>query len=272
MSQYKLVGIDLSKHAFQVCALNRNNKEVFNKTLTRKAFEKWIHQLPEHSWVAMEACGTSNYWGRKLQALGHRVTLIPAQYVKPFVKRHKNDAADALAICEAAQRPGIHPVPVKTQSQLDMQMVHRVRQRGIKNKTALANQIRALLREYGISFAVSMPQLLKQVPLILEDADNGLSTFARELVHDLYEEIRQQIQRIEALDRRLKQWIPQQPEAELLLDHSRLRPGDRHCLVGGDRQRVAIQARPTDGGLDGAHAAAYRHRRENHHAEYQQGR
>lgn len=217
MSDYTIVGIDLSKHYFQVCALNRNNKVVFNKTLTRKKFEEWIVQLPTRSWVTMEACGSSNYWGRKLQALGHRVSLVPAQYVKPFVKRQKNDAADALAICEAAQRPELHPVPVKTESQLDMQMLHRVRQRRIKNKTALANQIRAMLREYGIVIPISAPQLFKHVPLILEQADNGLSTLARQLLQELFQELQQEKERIGQLDRSLCQWIKQQSDAERLL-------------------------------------------------------
>ena len=216
MSDYKIVGIDLSKHYFQVCALNRNNKVVYNKTLTRKKFEEWIPQLPARSWVAMEACGSSNFWGRKLQDMGHQVSLIPAQYVKPFVKRQKNDATDALAICEAAQRPELHPVPLKTEHQLDMQMLHRVRQRRIKNKTALANQIRAMLREYGIAIPVSAAQLFKLVPLILEQADNGLSSLARQLLQELFQELRQEDERIRQVDLSLRRWVKQHADAELL--------------------------------------------------------
>lgn len=216
MNEYKVIGVDLSKHTFQVCALNSHQKVVFNKALSRSRFDEMIHQLPPASWVAMEACGSSNYWGRKLQGLGHKVTLIPAQYVKPFVKRQKNDAADALAICEAALRPDIHPVPIKTQSQLDMQMMHRIRERRKKNKTAIVNQIRALLREFGIVIPVNVAKVFKHVPDVLEQADNGLSSSARQLLRGLYQELLQEEERLRELDLDLREWIKHQPEAQIL--------------------------------------------------------
>lgn len=217
MNEYKVIGVDLSKHTFQVCALDRHHKVVINKALSRSRFEERIQQLPPGSWVAMEACGSSNYWARKLEALGHKVTLIPAQYVKPFVKRQKNDAADALAICEAALRPDIHPVPIKSEAQLDMQMLHRIRQRRVKNKTATINQIRALLRENGIDIPVSTTKLFKHVPEALENHDNGLSGSARHMLHDLYQELRQEDERLHETDLAIREWIKHQPEAQRLL-------------------------------------------------------
>jgi len=127
---YKIVGIDLAKNVFQVCALNQAGKVLFNKKLTRKRFPEFIQKL-EKTTLAMEACGSANYWARKFQSMGHDVYLIPAQHVKPFVQGNKNDRNDSQAICEAALRPKVHFVPIKTVEQQDLQMLHRIRQRYI---------------------------------------------------------------------------------------------------------------------------------------------
>ena len=142
----------------------------------------------------MEACGSANYWGRVFEGMGHKARLIPAQYVKPFVKRQKNDAHDALAICEASQRPDFHDVPLKTIEQLDLQMTHRIRQRHVKNKTAISNQIRALLREYGIILSKNISHISIDIPFILEDADNGLSMVARNQLRELYADFKRELQ------------------------------------------------------------------------------
>jgi len=103
--------------------------------------------------IAMEACSSAHYWGRTFETMGHKVLLVPAQHVTPFVRGGKSDARDALAICEAAQRPGLHPVPIKSIEQQDIQLLHRLRQRQVQHSTALANQIRSLGREYGVEKA-----------------------------------------------------------------------------------------------------------------------
>lgn len=117
----------------------------------------------------MEASGSAHYWARKLQALGHTVQLIAPQYLKPFVKRNKNEAADAEAICEAATRPNMPAVPIKNAEQQAILSVHRARQGFVKARTAQANQIRGLLAEYGITIPQGISHITKRVPEIIED-------------------------------------------------------------------------------------------------------
>jgi len=179
----KLLGIDLAKNVFQLCALNQANKVLFNRTVRRVRFCSTIARL-EPTTVAMEACSSSHYWGRTFEAMGHKVLLVPAQHVTPFVRGGKSDARDALAICEAAQRPGLHPVPIKSIEQQDIQLLHRLRQRQVQHSTALANQIRSLGREYGVLFPPGISALIKRLPEALEDGSNELSPVARYALAD----------------------------------------------------------------------------------------
>lgn len=203
MEKYKVVGIDLSNNVFQVCGLNQAGKVVFNRKITRAKFAAFIQQLAP-TILAMESCGTANYWARRFESLGHEIRIIPAQHVKPFIRGNKNDANDALAICEAALRPDIHPVPIKTQGHQDLQMLHRMRQRHIRNATAVANQARALLRENGLIVSKSVDKLLKAIPGLLEDGDNGLSSLGRHLLHALQQELHYERQCVDEFERLLK--------------------------------------------------------------------
>ena len=146
----------------------------------------------------MEACGGANYWAREIKALGHEVKLIAPQYVKPYVKGNKNDYNDAEAIAEAAQRPTMRFVPIKSVEQQDIQNLHRQRERIKKARTALVNQVRGLLAEYGIVINKGVAAVRKGLPELLEDAENGLTMRSRELFADLFEELR-------LLDERFKQ-------------------------------------------------------------------
>lgn len=137
--------------------------------------------------------------------MGHTVKLIAPQFVKPYVKTNKNDAADAEAIAEAVSRPNMRFVPVKQTGHQDIQSVHRIRQRLVRNKTALGNEIRSFLHEYGIVVPQSFNQLKKKLPLILEDACNELTPTIRELIHDLWEEFKDLEERIATYDLRIKQ-------------------------------------------------------------------
>lgn len=197
-----LISIDLAKNVFQVCVFNQNGKVVSNKKVKRQALRETLQQQPP-STVVMEACYSAHYWGRELEKMGHQVKLIPAQHVKPFVRGNKNDANDAVAIAEASQRPKIRFVPVKTVEQQDIQMIHRVRQRHVEARTALVNQIRGLLSEYGIVVEIGWRKLKAQLPLITEDAENGLSPLAREGMALLYEELVEAGRLVEEDDRRL---------------------------------------------------------------------
>ena len=179
----KLLGIDLAKNVFQLCALNQANKVLFNRTVRRAQLHSAVAKL-EPTTIAMEACSSAHYWGRTFEAMGHQVRLVPAQHVTPFVRGGKSDARDALAICEAAQRPGLHPVPIKRIEQQDIQLLHRLRQRQVQHSTALANQIRSLGREYGVIFPAGIKSLISQLPEALEDGSNELSPVARYALAD----------------------------------------------------------------------------------------
>ena len=181
-----ILGIDLAKNTFQVCGLNQANKIQFNHKLTRNKLAEFMQQQSPVL-VAMEACGSSNYWARKFQEMRHTVRLVPAQHVKPFVKGNKDDRNDAVAICEAAQRPNIHFATIKTHVQQDTQMLHRIRQLHVKQSTAIANQIRAYLSEYGIIVQKQITPLIHALPIIIDDEENDLTPMARQLLTEHYQ-------------------------------------------------------------------------------------
>jgi len=191
------IGLDIAKNVFHLFAVNKMGKFVNKKQLKRKQLLAYMANL-EPCLIAMEACGSANYWAREFIVLGHEVKLIAPQYVKPFVRGNKNDYNDAQGIAEAAQRPNMRFVPIKTVEQQDIQNIHRQRERIKKARTALSNQIRGLLAEYGVVIHQGTAAVRKSLPEILEDADNGLTSYARELFAQLQEELW-------ALDERLKQ-------------------------------------------------------------------
>lgn len=196
--QVSLIGIDLAKSVFQLCAINQAHKVVFNRQVSRG---KLLAELRNHAGVpiVMEACGSAHFWGRTLQALGHDVRLVPPQLVKPFVRSNKSDARDALAICEATFRPDIHFVPVKSVEQQDLQLLQRVRSRYVRSRTAQGNQIRSIAAEYGVIFPQSLKALRTALPLALEDAGNNLTAVARRTLADLSDELRAIDEKIDAL-------------------------------------------------------------------------
>jgi transposase len=154
----------------------------------------------------MEACGSAHYWARKLQALGHTVQLIPPQYVKPFVKRNKNDAADAEAICEAMMRPNMPSVPIKNVEQQAILSVHRARQGLVKARTAQANQIRGLLAEYGYVIPKGISHIPKRVPDIIEDGENELPGSFRLLIQRLVEHLNELGRQVGELGMEIQRW------------------------------------------------------------------
>jgi transposase len=192
-----LLGIDLAKSVFQVCAVNQVGKVVSNRQIKRDRLMDELRKYPGVT-IAMEACYSAHHWARTFENMGHRVLLIPPQHVKPFVRVHKSDVGDALAICEAAKRPDLHFVPVKSVEQQDLQVLQRVRERYIRQRTALANQIRGLAAEYGVVFQQSLKTLRRELPLALEDATNGLSPVAREAIAAMADEMRELDGKIEA--------------------------------------------------------------------------
>lgn len=182
------VGIDIAKSVFHTVALSHQGRLIKKKELKRHQVVAYMARL-EACTIVMEACGGANYWARELMALGHEVKLIAPQYVKPFVKGNKNDYNDAEAIAEAAQRPTMRFVPIKCIEQQDIQNIHRQRERLKKERTALVNQIRGLLTEYGIVIRKGVTAVIQELPLILEDAENQLTVLSRALFSELLEEL-----------------------------------------------------------------------------------
>ena len=204
-----LIGIDLAKSVFQVCAVNQQGKVVFNRQVRRNRLMALLINYPK-AVMAMEACSSSNYWGRELEQKGVAVRLIPPQHVKPFVKGNKNDRNDAFAITEAARRPHLRYVRPRTLAQTDLIQVHRVLDRQVRQRTALINQIRGFLGEYGVIVARGKERLWHALPDVLEEPDNGLTPSARELVAEL----RQEWANLEQAIRRLEKQIKTQSRAD----------------------------------------------------------
>lgn len=143
------IGLDLAKHVFQVHGIDQDGRVIIRKPLRRNKVLSFFQQLPP-CLVGMEACATAHYWGRQLRAVGHDVRLMAPSYVKAYVKRGKNDAADAAAICEAVTRPSMRFVPIKSAEQQAVLMVHRTRDLLVRQRTQLINAIRSHLAELGI--------------------------------------------------------------------------------------------------------------------------
>lgn len=152
----------------------------------------------------MEACGGSHYWARKFQSYGHTVKLMSPQFVKPYVKTNKTDAADAEAICEAVTRPTMRFVAIKDTKQQDMQSLYRYRQGIVTQRTALSNQIRGLLTEYGIIFAQGIGVLRRKLPEVLGDESVELNPLSRELFNQLYEDLVVLDEKVKKLDKRIE--------------------------------------------------------------------
>jgi transposase len=214
--QVTLIGVDLAKTVFQVCGVNQAGKPAFNRQIRRPKLLAFLAQHPD-AVIAMEACSGSNYWGRELEQRGYRVKLIPPQHVKPFIKGNKNDRNDAFAICEAARRPNIRYVRPRTLSQTDTLLVHKILERRINERTALINQLRGLLNEYGIVVAKGKEKLGSELPFILEDVENGLTDIARRHLHQQLEEWQAVDIAIAELERSIKQQVNCSEQAQRLI-------------------------------------------------------
>lgn len=183
-----VLGIDLAKSVFQLHGADSAGRQVLRKKLKRKELMPFIANLPP-CLIGIEACCACHYWARQFKKHGHMVKLIPAQFVKPFLKGNKNDFNDAEAICEAVQRPNMRFVAEKPLLHQDIQSAHRIRLRLIRSRTALCNEIRGLLAEYGEVIPKSVSKLRKSLPEILCDESNELTAFMREMISELYTEL-----------------------------------------------------------------------------------
>ena len=199
------IGIDLAKNVFQVHGADGRGKSVLKKALKRAQMLPFFANLTP-CLIGMEACGSAHYWARKLEALGHTVKLMAPQFVKPYVKTNKNDAADAEAICEAVTRPTMRFVPIKNGEQQAVLALHRARQGFVKARTAQANQIRGLLAEYGIVIPQGISHIARQLPEILEDGENGLPGAFRQLIERLGAHLKELDRQIQELEVQIQLW------------------------------------------------------------------
>jgi transposase len=199
------IGIDLAKNVFQVHGVNEHGKVELKKQLKRAQLLPFFANLPA-SLIGMEACASAHYWARELQALGHEAKLMPPQYVKPYVKTNKNDAADAEAICEAVARPNMRFVAIKNAEQQAVLALHRARQRLVQARTAQANQIRGLLGEFGVAIPQGIAAIGKRLPDILEDGENKLPGSFRHLLRVLQETLEHLQQQVDQLDGEIQRW------------------------------------------------------------------
>ena len=211
-----VLGIDLAKSVFQLHGVNELGKVVLRRKVTRMKLPETVMQL-EPCLIGMEACSSAHYWARAFEDFGHEVRLISPQFVKPYVKSNKNDAADAEAICEALSRPSMRFVPIKQMEQQDIQSLHRARSLLVKQRTAVANQIRGLMGEYGVVVSQGIGTLRKRIPEKLEDGQNDLSIVAREVIQSLYEQLCWFDQRVALFDRRLAQVVRDTPACQRLV-------------------------------------------------------
>ena len=202
MSKISFVGIDIAKLSFQLHGIDGQGHTRLSKNVVRTQLLKQLSKLPPCR-VAMEACCGSHYWARQIQTLGHEVQLIPPQEVKPFVKVHKNDRRDAQAIAECAARPATSSVTIKSETQLDIQALHRVRERLIKERTAIGNELRGILAERGYVMRKGAKALRERV-MELSSSPDRLSDLCRTLMLDLFEQWCERDRAIERYDKQLK--------------------------------------------------------------------
>ena len=198
------LGIDLGKTVFHLIGLDSSGQVVVRKRCSRTQLLAFTGNM-QVQLIGMEACSGAHFLGKALRAQGHDVRLMPAQYVKPYVKTNKSDYIDAEAIAEAVQRPRMRFVPIKTEEQLDLQALHRVRERWVMRRTAVVNQIRSLLLERGLTLPKGRSHLGQMLPRILEDAELKLSGAFRVLLAQLKLELEQLAARIEQMDMVIQQ-------------------------------------------------------------------
>ena len=198
------IGLDLAKYVFQIHGVDERGKTVLRKTLRRCDVSRFFANLPPCI-VGMEACSSAHYWARKIGSFGHEARLISPQFVKPYIKSNKSDRNDAEGICEATGRPSMRFVPIKFGEQLIIQATHRIRSRLVGIRTALANQIRGILAEFGVVVARNLASLRRRLPEILDSENGSLDAMTRTLIIDLQDELAVVDRRVRSYDRRIEQ-------------------------------------------------------------------
>ena len=205
MTEVSTIGLDLAKNVFQVHGVDVAGETVIRRQLRRRQVLPFFRKQPA-CLVGIEACATSHHWSRELGTFGHEVRIMPANYVKPYVKRNKNDAADAEAICEAVTRPSMRFVAVKTAEQQSVLMVHRTRALMVRQRTMLVNAMRAHMAEFGVVARVGLPQVRELLEVITDEADKRIPPLARTCLASLARQLLSLEREISAAEQRIHAW------------------------------------------------------------------
>lgn len=205
MNSISVIGLDIAKRVFQIHGIDESGAVVVRRQLRRGQMLGYFAGLSP-CLIGLEACATGHHWGRELRALGHDVRLIPPQYVKPYVKRNKTDAADAEAICEAVTRPSMHFVGIKSVDQQAAMALHRVRDLLVRQRTMAINALRGHMAEFGVVEAQGIAGAERLVTVLADETDDRIPSLARRVLAVLVEQLRGVMARIDALEREMIAW------------------------------------------------------------------
>ena len=234
MSEIITIGIDIAKNGFQIHGVDEPGGFVVRRQLRRRQVLSFFHRLPA-CLVGVEACASSHHWAREISGLGHEVKLIPPRYVKPYVKRNKNDAADAEANCEAVTRPNMRFVPIKTEEQQSVLMLHRTRQLFVfvRQRTTVINAIRAHMAEFGIVAGVGRNGVEALLALIVKGEDERFPCQARDCLMALAMQLELLNRQLLEADRRVLAWHRQNKRSKRLEAIPGVGPLVASALVAG---------------------------------------
>src|SRR6266704_6143080 len=197
--------MDTSKSVFVLHGVDAVEQPILRRKLRRRQVLEFFAQL-EPTKIGLEACGAAHYWARELAALGHEAVLLPPQYVKAYVKRNKNDAADAEAICEAVRRPSMRFVAIKTAEQQAALLLHRGRERLVRQRTTLVNALRAHLAEFGVIAPQGLSNVARLIAIVRDESDTRLPYLARQVLQVLATQLEQLGAAVAAIEKRLAAW------------------------------------------------------------------
>lgn len=216
MSIDNVIGIDLAKNSFHVCAVSKQNKIMTDRSFTKTKLKAWLLKQPQ-SLVVLEACGSAHHWARWLLSINQKVVLLSPKTVTPFRQGHKTDQTDARAIAIAAVQPGIKTVAIKNIEQQGLQSIARIREHWRDHITATSNLIRGLLYEFGITIPKGHAPLMRRIPEILEDAENDLPDVFRYQLAELFHHYQQHRDNLVKVEKSLFSLIKSQPECQKLM-------------------------------------------------------
>ncbi len=215
MSSLSVIGLDIAKRFFQIHGIDESGAVLVRRQLRRSEMLRYFARLSP-CLIGIEACATAHYWGRELRILGHQVRLIPPQYVKPYVKRSKTDAADAEAICEAVTRPSMRFVGIKSVDQQAILVLHRSRDLLVRQRTMVSNALRGHMAEFGVVEKLGMAGTMRLADIIADESDERIPDLARQVLACMVEQLCAVIKRIDELRRDLLVWHKQNPVSQLL--------------------------------------------------------